>query len=250
MYPILVDTRPGEINPCLEVRISNGQYMLDSLTVNYSYGGARKLFDSFFKKIKIKSYDFNNVLLLGMGAGSVISLLTEKYGKTCQLTAVERDTVVIDLAKKYFDLQRFNSLRVVKDDAFKFVAEEKEKYDLIIVDLFVDTEVPKQFGSTEFISNLRKIATNDCCIIYNRITDKPTHKKELEDLMLEFVKFFSGTEIHKLICNGTENSFIYYNTLPSFIQEIKTVNIKSIKQDVFLQNLKPALTFDKDKSKN
>ena len=51
----------------------------------------------------MKQYNFKKVLLLGMGAGSIIKLLQEKYDINCSITAIEKDEVVIELAKKYFD---------------------------------------------------------------------------------------------------------------------------------------------------
>ena len=79
MYPIVIETREGSVTPYLEVMKSNGKYVLNSHNANYSFGGLHILFDAFFKQIDIKKYDIKNVLLLGMGAGSVISLLKQKY---------------------------------------------------------------------------------------------------------------------------------------------------------------------------
>jgi spermidine synthase len=245
IYPVLIESRLGEVNPYLEVKKFNGQYILNSETVNYSYGDHYELFDSLFYKINIQQRDFTNVLVLGMGAGSVISLLTEKYGRECKITAIEKDGVVIELAKNYFDIERFGSLTVINDDASKFVSETKETFDLIIVDLFIDMEVPKQFSSIEFISNLKRIATTNCCVIYNKITNKLAHKKELEVLFLEFGKIFPSSEIYKVVGNATENSFIYCNTLPFILQELKIVKNERSNQDpVIYSNLKPAFNHD------
>ena len=214
LYPVLIELRSGELLQHLEVIKYHGKYQLDSLTVNYSYGGLHKAFDKLFRKINIDEQKFNKVLLLGLGAGSVVSLLTEKYKKKCEITALENDEVVVELAKKYFNVQRFDSLNIIKQDAFKFVNETNNKYDLVIVDLFIDNEVPKIFTTPKFIENLKKITTNNCSVIFNKTTETIAHKEEFQNLRRLFETYFPGFAVIKLISNGMENRFIVYNTLP------------------------------------
>ena len=79
MYPTIIETREGSVTPYLEITKSNGKYVLNSHNANYSFGGLHILFDAFFKQINIKQYQIQSVLLLGMGAGSVVTLLKEKF---------------------------------------------------------------------------------------------------------------------------------------------------------------------------
>lgn len=54
-----------------------------------------------------------------MVAGSVISLLKEKYEINCSVTAIEKDEIVIELAKKYFNIGKFKSLPIINAGAFE-----------------------------------------------------------------------------------------------------------------------------------
>ena len=132
LYPVVVEKRKGTVTPYLEVIKSNRKYLLNSENANYSYGGLHVLFNKFFKQIGIKKYDIKSVLVLGMGAGSVVSLLRQKYKIDCAITAIEKDEVVIELAKKYFEIEKYNPLNIVNADAFEFVNTTYKKYDLII----------------------------------------------------------------------------------------------------------------------
>lgn len=214
LYPQLVEVRKGTTTPYLEIRKSRGKYILNSITVNYSFGGAHLIFEQLFRKINIQQFDFRNVLILGMGAGSIISLLREKYGMNCSITAVENDQVVIELAEKYFDIRKYKSLGIINEDAYTYVCETKGKYDLIISDIFVDADVPKIFASSEYLLNLRRISNEHCCVIYNKMTEQSIHKKEFGDLALTFERIFSDSEIHQLFAYGSENSLLFSNTLP------------------------------------
>lgn len=127
LYPVIVEKRKGTVTPYLEVVKSNGKYVLNSDNANYSYGGLHALFNAFFKRIAIKKYDIKSVLVLGMGAGTVVSLLKQKYKIDCYITAVEKDDVVIELAKKYFEIEKFKALNIVNDDAFEYVKTTHKK---------------------------------------------------------------------------------------------------------------------------
>jgi len=214
MYPVVVETREGSVTPYLEVMKSNGKYVLNSQNANYSFGGLHILFDVFFKQIAIKKYDIKSVLLLGMGAGSVVSLIKQKYKIDCAITAIEKDEVVIELAKKYFEIEKYKPLSIVNDDAFEFVKTTYKKFDLIISDIFIDGNVPALFATPEYLHNLKRISNDKSCIIYNKMTELPIHKKEVAEFQKLFDTIFPGAKTHKLIANESENSLLYYNTLP------------------------------------
>lgn len=213
LYPIVVETKAGSVTPYLEVIKSNGKFILNSENANYSFGGLHTIFDSLFKKINLEQYDFKNVLILGMGAGSVVSLLKDKYKCNCQITAIEKDEVIIEFAKKYFGIEKHNTVSIINEDAFEYVGSTDCKYDLIISDLFIDNDVPQIFASKEYLSNLKRISSDNCCIMYNKMTEDIIHKNELTLLFKKFKLIFPDAEIQKSNVNDSENSVLYHNNL-------------------------------------
>jgi spermidine synthase len=240
LYPILVEGRNGSINPYLEVMRYKGKYLLNSQRTNYSFGGLHTIFERLFGNIDIGRYDFKNILVLGMGGGSIVYLLREKYGITCPITAIEEDDVVIELAKKYFNIEKYKSLTIVNSDAYEYTSITDNKYDLIISDVFIEQNVPKKFASTDYLKNLKRIANRRCCIIYNKMTELPVHKKEFLDLTEDFMKIFPDSEIHTLYVNNSENSLLYFNSLPITLKEFPaTSDIKQNQEDGEWVKLKP-----------
>jgi spermidine synthase len=241
LYPLKVETRKGSVTPYLEVIKSNGKFVLNSQNANYSFGGLNVIFDELFDEIKIKQYDIKNVLLLGMGAGNVISLLYEKYHLNCKITAIEKDEVVIELAKKYFNIEKFKHLTIEHADAFDYAKLTENKYDLIISDLFIDGDVPQIFASPEYLRNLHRIGNEQCCVIYNKMTESSFHKNEMFVLAKEFVKFFPTAEVRKLYANDSENSLLYSNTLLMNAQTINPQIVSNASDNKLDQSiLKPA----------
>ena len=75
------------------------------------------------------------VLLLGVGGGAVVHLL-RRHVRPTAIVAVERDAVVLDAARRWFDLAG-SDLELVADDARSWLdANGRERFDLVIDDLF------------------------------------------------------------------------------------------------------------------
>ena len=109
-----------------------------------------------------------NILILGLGCGSVLKPLFKKF-PDCQITGVEIDREMIETGKKYFNLEKYSNLRIVCDDAKNFCRKTKEKYDLILVDMYKGN-VPEK--SKSYLKNLSKngvVLTNHLDGLKNRI---------------------------------------------------------------------------------
>ena len=192
LLPVTIERVHGELTPYLEVNLVEGKYMLDSSNVNYSFGGLHKVFKKTFTHFNLGNLEFENVLILGFGAGSVASILTEEYGMKCDITGIEKDEVVINLAKKYFNIARFKNLNLVSENAYTYVQRIENKYDLIIVDLFVDEVVPEIFHEEKFLHHLNRILSHDGVLFYNFMTSSKTLKSEFDILSPRFETIFGS----------------------------------------------------------
>lgn len=181
IYPVTIKKTSSQTNPVLELRIENGKYVLNSANANYSFAGLHKVFQHAFKKVMIGERGIKNILLLGLGTGSIPQILFEDYKLNCLITAIEIDEKVLEFGKKYFNIQRFANLDIICADAFEFVQQCYTKFDLIVVDVFIDNRVPVQFESEKFLSSLKKLMNNVSLLLFNKIvTDKmmnPTFDK-------------------------------------------------------------------------
>lgn len=176
--PQSVEKSKSEISPMLEVVCCKGKYMLDSGRANYSFGGLHSIMQKVFSKFEIRDREIKNVLLLGFGAGSIASILQKEYKKKLKIIGVEKDPVVVDLAKKYFSLGKFKDLELYTEDAYDFVRNCNNKFDMIVMDVFVDVNVPDKFLEKEFISSLGDLLSVRGILFFNlvvyteRIRDK------------------------------------------------------------------------------
>ena len=109
----------------------------------------------------LKTKKLKNCLILGLGGGTVAKLI-RKYWPESEITGVEIDPMMIELGKKYLGL---NNTKVIIQDAYEFIKKNKEKYDLVIVDLYIGDEFPEKFEKEEFLNKL----TKNELVIFNRL---------------------------------------------------------------------------------
>ncbi len=194
----------SKINGQLELNWHKGKLMLDTKNVNYSYGALQSaLAEGFIHIGKKKVRNFNNILVLGMGAGSVIETLRKKFKNEGKITAIEIDPVVVDIAKKYFKVDAFSQLEIVVADAFAFVKENKSNYDFILVDLFIDRETPQKFSSPEFLENLVNLIAAQGTILFNTVNIENEFTRRNEQ-MISFFEKSCAVEVLKEIEGGND----------------------------------------------
>ncbi len=169
--PVKIHTRNSPVSKTLEVTLNNGQLVLDSKHTNYSYGSLQRILRKGLNYIGFERIrGFSNILVLGVAGGSVIKTLVEEVKFTGNITGVEIDPIVIEIANSYFRLNEIAGLKLVTDDAFEFVLRTTEKYDLIIIDIFQDTNMPNFLFEDFFINRINFLLNVNGFILFNTMT--------------------------------------------------------------------------------
>jgi len=175
----------SKLSQTLEVTMVNGELVLDSKNTNYSYGSLQRILRHGLKKIGFsKIASMKEILILGVAGGSVIKTLVDEVKYKGQITGVELDEKVIQLANDYFQLNTIQNLKILQGDAFEFVLRTKKQYDLIIVDIFQDTVMPTFLFESYFQDRLYSILNNNGYILFNTMllnkTDDLRNKKYIK----------------------------------------------------------------------
>lgn len=190
IIPINIHKQKSSVSKNLEITWTNGELVLDSKNTNYSYGSLQRILRKGLDSIGFKTIlKMEHILVLGVAGGSVIKTLTEEIKFKGRITGVEIDPEIIKIANSYFNLDKISNLEIVIDDAFEFVLKTKNKYDLIIIDIFQDTTMPN-FLFEEFFQNRTCFLLKDKGIIlFNTmcLSDKDNlrNKKYLENVNTE-----------------------------------------------------------------
>jgi len=116
-----------------------------------------------------------HILLLGVAGGSVIKTLVDEIGYKGKITGVEIDSEIIQIANEYFNLNQIKQLEVIIDDAFEFVLKTKEQYNLIIIDIFEDINMPNFLFERFFSERVCSLLKDQGFVLFNTMILDEAH---------------------------------------------------------------------------
>lgn len=205
----LVESSVSSVNSMLEVIKIGDQLMLNSSNTNYSFGGLHRVFQKAFREIKPQENNLKDVLILGFGAGSVAAILQEELSIKCRITGVEKDPEVIRLGKDHFNTGRYADLELIEDDAAAFMNKETRLFDMIIIDVYVDFEVPESCESNEFVNDIYRCLARGGVILFNKLIYNHESGKERDELVKKFNSLDGSTRIIKTRENVVNNIIVF-----------------------------------------
>lgn len=209
LWPLQVKKLEGKITSVLEISYEHGKKVLNAGEVNYSFGSLHDVFRIALQKAKIIEHPPTEVLILGFGAGSIASILVDEFGLHPNMTGIEADPVVIQIAKDEFNIARFHQLDLENTLAEKYIAVTDKKFDLIAVDVFVEAKVPEACMSSEFLENLYQHLNKHGRVVFNQMPG--SGYSDTDEFSNRFRSNFDEIEIHELNVGGSPNRiFIGY----------------------------------------
>lgn len=176
LYPIKIFKKNSARSKTIEVTWTNGELVLDSENTNYSYGSLQRILRYGLRNIGYdKVLKMDHILVLGVAGGSVIKTLVDEIEYKGKITGVEIDPDMIQIANQYFNLNKIKQLQIVIDDAFEFVLKTKDRYDLIIIDIFEDTNMPNFLFEKFFSERVCFLLKDQGFVLFNTMILDEAH---------------------------------------------------------------------------
>ena len=201
----VVERSSSPHNPVLEVGYSFGKKTLNTASVNYSFGALGRVFHTAFDRLHVSRREVETVLVLGLGAGNVPALLRQMVGD-CHITGVDIDPEVIRLGRNHFGLGDYENMDIVNADALEFVHQSHPRYDLIVVDLFIDALVPEGASTPQFLKRLGELLAPGGLLLYNRVWHTRKLRQQTEAFTRKMSEVLPGTRFVKV----HNNRMLYY----------------------------------------
>ena len=186
---IHIESCSSEHNPDMQVLLSRGRYQLVTAKAIYSH---EDLYSNFSKvlidTVDLSKAEVRKVLVLGLGLGSIPIILDQIEPGAFEITAIEIDEVVCQLAAEYAYPMIQSPIHTVIADAYQYVMDCKEEFDLICVDLFLGDTTPPKFRSKKFLERLALLTSHSGAILYNSIAYTDHDKKRSKGFYLDVIK--------------------------------------------------------------
>ena len=192
LTPLTLEETASEQNPELTVLLSRGRVQLLSGNAIYSWDDLYQNFLIAFDRLKIEDEAFQDVLVLGLGLGSIPYMLEKVFHRDYYYTAVEWDETISELANKYTLSRLKSAVDVITGDAEIFVDVTEEQYDMVIIDIFEDEITPPQFCTIEFLETCRDLLKPNGMILFNRLHGEDSAVRSVTERFFErtFKKVF------------------------------------------------------------
>lgn len=147
-------------------------------------GYTRALFASF-----LVQPDQSSVLIVGLGGGGMVRFLRENEPEI-EVTAVEIDPKVVSLAAEFFGTREGPRTRILTEDAFVFLRETAESFDVIYMDAFLRPPEAEQelqdkaqrLKTTAFLGQLRQRLRPGGVVAFNLIESDATTAADLASI--------------------------------------------------------------------
>ncbi len=174
---ILLQKIPPPPEPPLELFLRKGRLMLASPGAIYSmeedygsYVGAFRQLDQHFRP--------SRVLVLGFGLGSIPLILERLHGFKPEITGLECDSRIAALARHYLPADLLARTTLIVRDALDWVQQAEPYFDLIAVDLYVDTEVPAGCANPGFLRHLRRLTAPGGYLFLSRLNQESDEARQ------------------------------------------------------------------------
>jgi spermidine synthase len=199
-YPITIYKETSTISKSIEVTIYNGKTLLNTKNTNYSFGSLQAILKKGLLDIGAAEISkMESVLILGVAGGSVVQTLVNDFSFTKKITGIELDSVIIHIANSYFNLDKIPNFKCVIADAEKFVQTDKNQYDLLIIDIFKDTEMPEFLFQESFITNCKRLLNKNGYILFNTMHLNNSNLSKTEAYLSHFDSDLYETKVLKNI---------------------------------------------------
>lgn len=178
-----------------------GTKVLDTRHSNYSYGPAQEVLRKGLALGNINQV--RNLLIFGLGGGSLLHLLKTEHSFGGKITVVEIDPVMIDIAANEFGIRENNRLKIVCDDALRYAQTTRKRFDGVFIDISIEFDLPEFVTSEAFFQALRRCSSLGHQWWWNALKGG----KEVNKMVKRMRANGHSVEVHRKV-NGTNTIVI------------------------------------------
>lgn len=133
------------------------------------------------------------LLMIGLGGGTIAYELNKLRGPAVSIEAVEINREMIGVMKDF--LKEDAGMKVEVGDGAEYIRGKEDRYNIVILDAYINDLIPKQFFAREFVEDVNAALTEDGIFAMNYI--KSSNGYENFETYVKLLKsFFKVYRLH------------------------------------------------------
>ncbi len=204
IVPVNIEETIGNNMTVLMMQLYCNQYVLGTPRAIYSFGKRYSPFRKTFSGIKSELKNVNSFLLIGTGLGSALKILQDQYAVFPNTILVDNDEDVLAFSIKYMNLNTHRNVEWKCSDAVQYLTMNKQKFDLIGIDIFNDLVQPNFVTTDSFLALCSQTLQANGICIFNMILENDNKIVEIETQLKQHfiqVKFIIDKVNTYFICS-------------------------------------------------
>lgn len=117
------------------------------------------------------------ILVVGLGGGTVTRTLRLVY-PDAEITNVEFDPEIVAMARRYFDYAEDGRMKLVVEDARRWLRGTTERFDMILLDAYHGGYIPFHLTTREFLEIVRERLSQGGVVCSNTWIDQDLADRE------------------------------------------------------------------------
>lgn len=179
MFPIQLEKSSTISGTDLYLMLNKGRLQLGTDKAIYSWEDLYYPFEIAFNQRFDEIMNARNCLVIGLGMGSVISILTKQLLlDKIHFIGIEKEKSIATWVEKYTIQIGSNSIQVINDDAENLSKLQLVKFDIICVDVFQNRSVPAFMQSEKHLNECFSLLNENGILFYNIIPQDAEKLKE------------------------------------------------------------------------
>ena len=174
------------------------------------------LLGSYFRPAQLQEPRPSRVAILGLAGGTAARQLTAAFGPSVDITGVEIDPDVLNVAHRYFHLDEPNVHAVVQDARY-WLATETGRYDVIVMDAYRQPYIPFHLATKEFFGLARDRLSAGGSVIVNAGRTE-TDYRLVDALASTMASVFPN--VYLVDVTSFNNTLIYGTQEPTTMEDI------------------------------
>lgn len=174
------------------------------------------LLADYFRPTQATEPEPKSVAILGLAGGTAARQYTAAFGRQVQITGVEIDPALLDVARRYFHLDDANVQTVVADARY-WLDTRSGKYDVVVLDAYQQPYIPFHLTTKEFFSGVRAHLNPGGVTVVN-VGRTPTDYRLVDAIASTMAAVYPS--VFLVDVPGFSNTMVYGSTQPTTIEDV------------------------------